>query len=98
MAIIEAIEDRILGIPFKVEVVSESGIVCDSDQLPQGYMKVISIGPKVEGVKIDDCILIPKHGGQTMLHNGVMYKVFAPQEIYGVLTEIPNEKNNILRI
>jgi len=87
MAIINAIEDRMIAIPFKVEVKSASGIICDDTQLPQGYAKVISVGPKVVGVKVGDCIVTPKHGGQAMLHDGVVYQAFAPLEIYGVLDE-----------
>ena len=87
MAVINAIEDRIIAIPFKVEVKSASGIICDDKQLPQGYAKVISVGPKVVGVKEGDCIVMPKHGGQAMLHNGIVYQAFAPLEIYGVLDE-----------
>jgi len=87
MAIINAIEDRIIAIPFKVEVKSASGIICDDTQLPQGYAKVISVGPKVVGVKEGDCIITPKHGGQAMLHDGVIYQAFSPLEIYGVLDQ-----------
>lgn len=87
MAVINAIEDRIIGTPMKVDVVSSSGIICDDKQLPQGYLKVISVGPKVEGVKVGDCLMVPKHGGQAMLHNGIVYQAFAPLEIYGVLDE-----------
>ena len=100
MAIINAIEDRIIGIPFQVEVVSESGIVCDASQLPQGYLKVISVGPKVEGVDVDDYLVVPKHGGQSMIHNGTIYQAFAPQEIYGVLdkTIMEEKQSSIIRV
>lgn len=100
MAVINAIEDRIIGVPFKVEVKSASGIICDDTQLPQGYVKVISVGPKVVGVKKDDTIIVPKHGGQAMLHNGIVYQAFAPLEIYGVLdeSEFKTDVSNIITI
>jgi co-chaperonin GroES (HSP10) len=100
MAVVNAIEDRIIGIPFKVEVKSVSGIICDDQQLPQGYVKVISVGPKVEGVKEGDFIMVPKHGGQAMLHNGQIFQAFAPLEIYGVLhpSEMQEEKSQIITV
>jgi len=87
--IIKALDTRIVGKPFEIAVQTESGIICDPQQLPQSYMTVISVGPDVNGVEINDIVMGPRHGGQTIVHNGTMYRVYDKNEIYGVL----NDKN-----
>jgi len=41
--------------------------------------------PKEKHVKVGDIVVVPKHGGQTLIHSGDVYQVFSPQEIYGIL-------------
>jgi len=88
-SVVVALSSRIVGEQFEIAVKTEAGIICDPTQLPQIYIRVLSVGPDVKGVKVGDTILAPTHGGQTVLHQGKIYRIFDQNEIYGLLND-PN--------
>jgi len=85
--VVEALETRVAGIPFEIAVQTASGIICDPQQLPQAYVKVLSVGPEVKGIKVGDIIMGPKHGGQTVVHQGTIYRIYDKNEIFGILND-----------
>lgn len=54
---------------------------------PQKYGKVLSVGEKVDNIKIGDIIVFHQSGGQAVLLDGVIQRVLKKDEIYGILTE-----------
>ena len=52
---------------------------------PQKYGKVLSIGEKVDNVKVGDIIVFHQSAGQAVLLDGVIQRVLKKDEIYGIL-------------
>ena len=83
-----AATDKVIGviIPEK-ELKSAGGIIIPetAKNLPQTYVKVTSVGPKVEVIKEGDVIVCHVRGGQDMFIDNVSYKVVTESEVYGVI-------------
>lgn len=55
---------------------------------PQKYGKVLSVGEKVENIRVDDIIVFHPSGGQAVIIEGVIQRILKNDEIYGVLSDI----------
>ena len=85
---IQAINNHVVAEEIaNIEKVTEGGIIIpDNVKMdPQKYGKVLSVGEKVENVKVDDIIVFHQSGGQTIMVNNVIQKVLKNDEIYGIL-------------
>ena len=87
---IQAINDHVIvEVIQDTEKKSEGGIVLPEtvETEPQRYGKVISVGPNIDDIKVDDVVAFAKFGGQDIILNRVIIKVLKKPEIYGVITE-----------
>ena len=111
---IKAVDDKVIGIALKPRQLSlpDSKIVLPTDAIkPQMYVKVLSVGEKVENIKEGDVIVCHPNGGQLSILENYMCKILTYGEIYGVLEgeevseddyqvfspKAPEEKNRIVR-
>lgn len=54
---------------------------------PQKYGKVLSIGEKVDTVKVGDIIVFHQSAGQAVIMEGMIQRVLKKDEIYGILQD-----------
>jgi len=54
---------------------------------PQKYGKVLSIGEKVDNIKVGDIIVFHQSAGQAVIIEGTIQRVLKKDEIYGILNE-----------
>lgn len=89
MKSIRAIDDKVIveELVIKDENKTESGIIIPQTVKvePQKYGKVLSIGDKVEKVKVGDVVVFHQSGGQAIVINNVIQRVLKEGEIYGVV-------------
>ena len=87
---IQAINDHVIvEVVQASEETSKGGIVLPGtvEIEPQRYGKVVSVGPNIDDIKIDDIVAFAKFGGQDIILNRVTIKVLKKPEIYGIITE-----------
>jgi len=87
---IKAVDDKIIGIALKPRQLKlqDSKIVLPTDAIkPQLYVKVLSVGEKIETVKKGDVVVCHPNGGQVTILDSYMCKVLCYGEIYGVLND-----------
>ena len=54
---------------------------------PQKYGKVLSIGEKVDNIKVGDIIVFHQSAGQAVIMEGMIQRVLKKDEIYGILQD-----------
>jgi co-chaperonin GroES (HSP10) len=54
---------------------------------PQKFGQILSVGEKVEGMKVGDIIMFHPRGGQAIVIENVVYAVVMDSEVYGVLKD-----------
>jgi chaperonin GroES len=82
---VKAINDHVIVREnIKTEETTSSGIVIPQTVKvePQKYGEVVSIGEKVENIKIGDVVMFHQSGGQAVIINGEIYRVLKNSEIY----------------
>ena len=87
---IKAINDIVVAEEIiKREETTASGLIVPQTVKvePQKYGKVLSIGEKVDNIKVGDVIVFHQSGGQAVLLDGVIQRVLKKDEIYGILQD-----------
>lgn len=90
MKVIQAINNHVVVEEFiKKEDTTPTGIIIPQTikMEPQKYGKVLSIGEKVENIKIGDIAVFHQSGGQAVIIDGVIQRILKNDEIYGILNE-----------
>lgn len=54
---------------------------------PQKYGKVLSIGEKVDNIKVGDIIVFHQSAGQAVIIEGKIQRVLKKDEIYGIFQD-----------
>lgn len=74
---------------IKSEEVTKSGIIMPSTVKvePQKYGEVLSVGEKVENVKVGDIVVFHQAGGQVASFDGEIQRILKNEEIYGILQD-----------
>jgi chaperonin GroES len=54
---------------------------------PQKYGKVLSIGEKVDNIKVGDIIVFHQSAGQAVIMEGMIQRVLKKDEIYGIFQD-----------
>lgn len=72
---------------------TESGLFVPSDNVPQGYGKVLSIGDGIcqelkNCLNLNDIIMFAKHAGQDIILENKIYKILFDKEVYGIMKEV----------
>ena len=87
---IQAINDHVIVKEISnLEEIRESGLIIPSTVKtePQKYGEVLSVGEKIENLKIGDTIVFHPSGGQAMIINGIILRVLKNNEIYGFISK-----------
>ena len=85
---IKAVMNNIVGIEMQQSNVSAGGIIIPetAQREPQLYIKVLSVGPEVTDKNIQEgqIVLAHKHGGQAMMIDLQVYRIFKDTEIFAI--------------
>lgn len=86
---IQAVFDKIVIEVMKESQKTEGGLLIPdtANQLPQLHGKVMSVGETIETIKPGEMVICHRNAGQDILLDGVLHKVLAYGEVYGVVRE-----------
>jgi len=85
----QAIGEHVIVDVLEPEEKTEGGLIIPGNAaaLPQAYGKVITVGEEVTTVKVDDVIFFHQSGGQVILIREKAYRILKIQEVYGILED-----------
>jgi len=89
---IEAIDDKIIVVYLRANKTKAGLVIPDSAQEPQGYGKVLSVGPQVKGIKKGVILVFHARAGMDMLIDNAIQKCIKAEEVYGILNDKELEK------
>ncbi|MFW9871525.1 MAG: hypothetical protein ACFFG0_00275 [Candidatus Thorarchaeota archaeon] len=84
---IQAVQDKIVGIMLMRKKTASGIIIPDSYQEPQAFVKVISVGSDVTSVKVGDIVVSHIRSGMDVVFDRELVKVLKEEEVYGILTD-----------
>jgi len=85
---IEAINDKVVGVMLKREQTISGIIIPEAHEEPQAYVKVTSVGNKVEAnIKVGDVIVAHQRAGMIVVFDRKIVRVLQENEIYGLLKD-----------
>jgi len=86
---IQAVLDKVIVEVIKESQKTEAGILIPdtANQMPQLHGRVMSVGETIETIKPGEVVVCHRSAGQDILLNGVLYKVLAYGEVYGIVRE-----------
>ncbi len=91
MEILQAVTDKVIVEEIKPKSqTTASGLIVPSDNVPQGYGKVLTIGSDIieslkNELKIGDVVIFGKFAGQAIIVENKILKVLMDKEIYGIV-------------
>lgn len=87
---IEAVMDKVAVIIIEEEKKTSSGIIIPAtvSNEPQGYGVVVSVGPEVKTIKVNDIVIFNKRAGQDIMLNQKVIKIMFDKEIYGIVKDV----------
>tara|TARA_R110000868_G_scaffold65399_6_gene195659 strand:- start:19415 stop:19684 length:270 start_codon:yes stop_codon:yes gene_type:complete len=88
MSKIKPLDNRLVVIVDEVKEKTDSGILLSAEnQKKQCRGVVMSIGPKIEDIKIGDYIMFPEYAGTIVYSDGEEYLILRETEIMGILED-----------
>jgi co-chaperonin GroES (HSP10) len=85
---IDAINDKVVGVIMKRGKTSSGIIIPEAVQEPQAFCKVISVGKDIKsGIKVGDIVVSHIRAGMDVVIEKELIKVLKEDEIYGTLTD-----------